>query len=524
MKRILFDTNIIIKREDPNVLPADFIELNKTINDLNYKIFVHPMSIRDVNRDKNEERKKISLSKLETYSQIKNPPQYENDIEFKKIVGFKNKDNDIVDNYLLYAVYKDAVDMLITEDKEIISKSLLLGLSDRVLNITEATILISKDIPIIQEQYLISCFEKVKGWNIDLNDSIFDSLKKEYDFENWWKNKVSRTERDVYVYFSNALEKRGKIKAILVLKEEIKEEIKSNPKVLFENILKICLFKVDESTRGMRLGERLLKMAFEEARLKKITKLYLTHFTKNNEDKLVSLIETYGFRYFAKKEDGESIYYKEIIPSVKPNIKSRANALDFNKEYFPGFYDGNIVSKYIIPIKPNFFKRLFPDCKSENEMSMQLSLGLNIKGVDKYSSEGFSIQKAYICNTPVRSMLEGDILLFYRTDDYKSILALGTIEKVYYNINDADEIYQLIKRRTVYNLSEIKEKCETKKAPVVILFKHNLNFDNDVKYQQLVSGGIINGTIQTVRNIKENSLYERIIKGNIDESLIINKT
>ncbi len=521
--RILFDTNIIIKREDPNILPADFIELNRIINDLNYKIFIHPLSIMDINRDKDEKRKNISLSKIATYSKIENYPDYSKDTGFKDIVGNEHKDNDRVDNSLIYSVYKNATDILITEDKGILLKAQNLNIKDKVLNISEAILYFSKFIP-LQDQTLLSCFKKDNGWNIDLNDSIFDTLKNEYpDFADWWQRSVCKTMRDVYVYYSENSHDKGKIKAILVLKEEDKELLDSEPQIILEDVLKICLFKVDESTRGLKLGERLLKMAFEYAKLKNKTKLYLTHFTTGQNDKLISLIETYGFYFLTKKKNNEDVFYKEIKPSISPIIKTLENVKDNNQKYFPSFYDNLLVSKYIIPIKPAFFERLFPDMqKKEDSQYSQLSLDLNIKKDTKYTSEGFSIQKAYICNTNVASMKENDIVLFYRTNDYQSILTLGTIEKVYYNINDADEIYKLIKRRTVYTINEIKEKCGRSKAPVVILFKHNLNFNNEVKYDTLLSQEIIKGSIQTIREIKEHNTYKKIIQGNIDESLIIN--
>ena len=119
-------------------------------------------------------------------------------------------------------------------------------------------------------------------------------------------------------------------------------------------------------------------------------------------------------------------------------------------------------------------------------------------------------------------MQNGDIVIFYRTEDYKSILTLGVIEKVYYDIDDADSIYKIIKRRTVYSIDEIKEKCGNRNKPVVILFKHNLNFKKEVSYSFLKENNIIDGSIITVRHVKEDDLYKKIIKGNIDESLIIN--
>lgn len=518
-KRILFDTNIIIQREDPKVLSSDFIELNKIINDLNYKIFIHPLSIADINRDKDEKRKSISLSKIATYSSIEKYPDYSQDETFKSQIGIEFKENDTVDNALIYAVYKNAIDLLITEDKGILNKAKNLNLQNKILNITDSIINLSQDIS-LQQIPLLSCFKIDKGWNIDLSDTIFDSLKQEYsDFSDWWQRSVCGTSRDVYVYYSeNDLD--NKIKAILIIKEEEKEIIDSEPIIILENVLKICLFKVDVSTRGMKLGERLLKMAFEQAAIRNISKLYLTHYTTPNEDKLIELIQTYGFYFLAKKKNGEEVYYKEIRPSGRIELASKEEALNVNTQYFPSFYDGEYVSKYIIPIQPQFFERLFPDYKSPiQETSIQLKLDL---GINQYTSEGFSIQKAYICNTPLHTMQNGDIVMFYRTEDSKAILTLGVIEKVYYDIDDADSIYKIIKRRTVYSIDEIKEKCKNGNKPVVILFKHNLNFEKEVTYSFLKENKIINGSIITIRHVKEDDLYKKIIRGNIDESLIIN--
>ena len=522
-KRILFDTNIIIQREDPKVLSSDFIELNKIINDLNYKIFIHPLSIADINRDRDEERKSISLSKIATYSSIEKYPDYNQDENFKSQIGVELKENDTVDNALIYAVYKNAVDLLITQDKGILNKAKNLNLQDKILNITDSIINLSQDIS-LQQIPLLSCFKIDKGWNIDLSDTIFDTLKQEYtDFSDWWQRSVCGTSRDVYVYYSENERDKGKIKAILIIKEEEKEIIDSEPQTILENVLKICLFKVDVSTRGMKLGERLLKMAFEQAAIKNISKLYLTHYTTPNEDKLIELIQTYGFYFLAKKKNGEEVYYKEIKPNRSIAITSREEAININTQYFPSFYDGEQVSKYIIPIQPKFFDRLFPDYKRPvPETSIQLRLDLGIDEINQYTSEGFSIQKAYICNTPVHTMQNGDIVIFYRTEDYKSILTLGVIEKVYYDIDDADSIYKIIKRRTVYSIDEIKEKCGNRNKPVVILFKHNLNFKKEVSYSFLKENNIIDGSIITVRHVKEDDLYKKIIKGNIDESLIIN--
>jgi len=52
--RILIDTNIIIYREDPEVLTENLQFLMRTLNSLNKEIVVHPLSIEEIKNDINE--------------------------------------------------------------------------------------------------------------------------------------------------------------------------------------------------------------------------------------------------------------------------------------------------------------------------------------------------------------------------------------------------------------------------------------------------------------------------------------
>ena len=100
-------------------------------------------------------------------------------------------------------------------------------------------------------------FSRKFGYEIVLNDPIFDSLKNEYTgFENWWNKKVNR--REVFLYNQDS-----KIGAILIPKIESNENIDCSPKIDKDKILKICTFKVAECARGLKLGERLIKMAIK---------------------------------------------------------------------------------------------------------------------------------------------------------------------------------------------------------------------------------------------------------------------
>ncbi|NQE44882.1 hypothetical protein C5S31_02505 [ANME-1 cluster archaeon GoMg2] len=108
--RILIDTNRFIYREYYHIIPSNLQFLLKTLNDLVVPILGHPLSVRELKRDKNHERRVIIISKIKTYPILDNPPSLEVDQQFLTIVGQTNNAHEFVDNNLLYCVYKNAVD------------------------------------------------------------------------------------------------------------------------------------------------------------------------------------------------------------------------------------------------------------------------------------------------------------------------------------------------------------------------------------------------------------------------------
>jgi rRNA-processing protein FCF1 len=136
--RILLDTNIFIYREDDHVLPDNLQELLRILIEAKSDVILHPSSLRDLKKDSDERRKKVMESKIKTYPLLESPPDSNRDIEYLNIIKNGYADNDAVDNEILYAVHKDAVDFLITEDRGIHKKASKLGINDRVLLIDEA--------------------------------------------------------------------------------------------------------------------------------------------------------------------------------------------------------------------------------------------------------------------------------------------------------------------------------------------------------------------------------------------------
>jgi rRNA-processing protein FCF1 len=117
--RVLIDTNIFISRENHIVVPDRLQKLLNVIHSANVQLLVHPLSVKEIQRDRDEKRKTIQLSKIKTYAVLEDPPDPTGDVEYLNIVGEPRDEGEFVDHCLLYCVQRNAVDLLISEDKEI---------------------------------------------------------------------------------------------------------------------------------------------------------------------------------------------------------------------------------------------------------------------------------------------------------------------------------------------------------------------------------------------------------------------
>ena len=131
--RVLLDTNIFIYREEDRLLTDNLRDLLKTLSKIKVETLIHPLSLEELKKYKDEKRRDIILSKVGAYSSLELPPEPNKDQKFIEIITKEIE----IDDYILYAVYKDAVDFLITEDRGIHKKAGKLGMSDRVLLINE---------------------------------------------------------------------------------------------------------------------------------------------------------------------------------------------------------------------------------------------------------------------------------------------------------------------------------------------------------------------------------------------------
>jgi predicted nucleic acid-binding protein len=502
--RILLDTNIIIPREDSQPIETNIQELSKILNKNQVTVLVHPRSFNDLNHNQDENKKNIMISKLLTYTFLDEPPNSNDDITYLDQIRKGSKINDYNDNDILYAVYRNAVDYLITEDLGIHRNAKRLKISERVFLIQDTIDFFNQYFSIKGEKSNLPALKSTYVYNLNIKDPFFESLKNSYpEFETKWFPKICREGRKCFV---NLYDK--KIGALLIYNiEEYDGFLDSTPILPFKKRLKLCTLKV--SKNGQKIGELLLKIAFDIAIKNKITEIYLTLFSLNQQS-LISLLQEFGFYRYGIKPNGEEIYLKVFISNTTETITSPK---EYNQKFFPKFYEDNNIKKFIIPIRPEFHNRLFTDYPSR-----QLCL-FEFDG--EFYSEGNAIRKAYVSHSRIKNLNENDIILFYRSKDLKGITSLGIVDSYYSKLIDTNKIFTLIFRRTTFSRDEI----ENMRKPVsVILFKQVFHFKNPILYDVLLAENILKCPPFTIKKINDTE-YERIKRiRSSDFNFALNKT
>ena len=492
--KIILDTNILIHIEDPKELSSNLQSLLNIFRRYGHHIFIHPASLKDINNDKNVQRRTVILSKLKGYPLIELPPKPTDD--FLSLMGASSSSNEINDNEILFAIQKNAADFLITEDIGLQKKADRVNLDDRVLSIDSALNyfegLYARDVPkhsLLREDFLR---------NLDVEETFFDSLKEDYgdsDFRKWFKQK-SIEGRKCWVYRENNL-----IKALLMLKEE-NEPIETLPPIPARRRLKIATLKVDLS--GFKLGELFLKIAFQYCIRNQIFETYLTHFRKE-EDVLINIIENYGFETVGFLEkNNEEVFLKKLIPFDK-----KLPSIEISKKYYPSFRDSPDVKKFLVPIIPEYHDRLFPDFK-QRQMKITEYSEINIPGN--------AIKKAYLSHSSIKKIRAGDLLLFYRSHDFKAVTAIGVVDQEPVHTNETEEVVRIVGKRSVYRYNEIKEMSN--KPVLVTMFRHHLYLPNPLNINYLRQHDI--PVPQSIIELDHNQ-YMAIKKGGeLDERFTVN--
>lgn len=480
--RFLLDTNILIPLEDSMaVLQPSLTNFIRLSTNNAHELLFHPASLRDIARDKNDERREQTTARINRYSELVNPPKCPWNTQ-------NTHENDAVDNEILFALERHCCSALVTEDLGIHKKALERGLSDRVYFIQTAEDLLNR----LHSEHPVQLpnIKDVNLYEIDVTNPFFESLREGYEGFNVWYSRKSADGTKAWLYGDNAESPQ----AICIYDIQANEQITDKGQILNGEALKLCTFKVDEAVRGRKIGELFLKAAFRYASDNQIENIFIT--AKSDEQPfLISLLQDFGFSCVGDF-NGDSVFVKNH-PLLPPENEELA-PFDYLRRYFPHFIHDESVNKFLVPIQPAYHDILFPDCVIPQANLFDEPL----------STVGNAIKLAYLSHAQQSQIQEGDILLFYRSNDLMAVTSIGIVERFEIS-NDTDEIAGIVSRRTVYNMNQIRNMAE--KTTKVILFRLISHLPQRVPYNWMRANEIVNGHIQSTSRIG-NDEFARIIE------------
>jgi len=508
--KVLLDTNIVIHREASRILNVDIGILFRWLDKGKYTKCVHPITVEEIEKNSNKQTVNTLSIKLESYDLLKTTTPLAEEV---KVVSTKIdvNQNDKNDTVLLNEIFCDRIEFFITEDRKIHTKAEMLGISDRVFKIDSFLEKVVSENPELVDYKVLSVTKKLFG-EINIGDSFFDSFKEDYKgFEKWF---VKKSDETAYVTIN-----KEKILSFLFLKVEDKDENYSDVAPIFtpKKRLKIGTFKV--ISNGVRLGERFMKIIFDNAIQYKVDEIYVTIFSKREEQKrLIGLLKDWGFVLYGEKSTvngTEMVYVREFSPvfnSLNPKLT------------FP--YISKNSNIFMIPIYPDYHTELLPDSILTTESPYDF--------VENQPHRN-AISKVYISRSVERNINKGDIIVFYRTAAkdrsayYSSVITtIAIAEGKITNISDENDFILKCRKRSIFTDEELKKywNWNQKLRPFIInfLYTHSFPTGKRINRQRLIELGVISGTKDELRGLKRitKKQFELILKETgTNESLII---
>lgn len=499
--KALLDTNIIIHREANKIVSQDIGILYRWLDRGQYTKCIHSATIEEVKKNPNKEIVDLFLVKLESYEVIDIPSPLQDEVR-NVSDQFDTTDNDKVDTVLLNEVFIGRVDILITEDKKIHKKALELGIQDKVFTIDSFLEKTFAEHPELVN-YKVLNVQKLKFGKIDLNDTFFDSLKEDYvGFDKWF---IKKYDEEAYITINS---NNGMLLSFLYLKVEDENENYSNINPLFlpKRRLKIGTFKV--ISNGFRLGERFVKIIFDNALKNHVQEIYVTIYDKRPEQcRLIDLLEQWGFVLWGTKGEGELVYVRDFSPKFD---------IENLKACFPYISKGK--NAYIVPIYPEYHTELLPDSILNTESPEEF--------IEDFPHRN-SINKVYVSRAMEPYPSVGDILVFYRTGGYyKSVVTtIGEVLEVKTDFQDENDFILYCRKKSVYPEQALREMWRySARKPFVVNFLYDYSFPHRINMKELIDLKVLTGINDAPRGFKPitKEQFEIILKETrSDESFIV---
>lgn len=450
----LIDTNVFIGLEDYAEVAPDFASLQKLAARHGIGIYVHAAAMDDIRRDNDSARRRVSLSKLKKFQIIEKVIGLDQ-AALEARYGPLRRSNDVVDATLLNALEIGVVDFLVTEDQRLHARAHRISatLGDRVLYVADAVSLLRTTYEAIE--VVLPAISEVDAHSIPLDDPIFASLRTDYPpFDAWWRDKCVKAMRKCWIVMDD-----DTIAGLLVRKDERAGD--TDARLPGQKILKICTFKVRPESRGVKIGELLLKQVLWFAQSNRHDVVYLTVYA--SQTTLISLLEYYGFVQTYKNAGGELVLEK-ALPRDRLCPYPGTSLYDLARTNYPRFAAGEGVPAYAIPIVEEFHEILFPELVRKTQLSLFNGTG--------FHTPGNTIRKVYLCRAPAQISQPGALLFFYKgksiSPPSQSITTVGVFEEMQL-AHSTDELRRLAGRRSVYSDAQLHAMQATTQRPIKVI-------------------------------------------------------
>ena len=497
MVRALLDTNILIHREAPVVVHQSIGLIFNWLDRLGYEKWVHPASIGEIERHDDPAIRRSFRAKIASYRVMQVPAALGPEMEALS-TAYDTSENDRNDTRILNELYSARVDILLTEDRGVLRKAQQLGIDDRVFTIDAFLEKVVAENPVLADYRVLSVRKLLFG-DVDLSAPFFDSLRGDYpNFDQWFNRK--RDEPTYVCYEGNRLA------AFLYLKIEDKREPYPDLTPAFQpgRRLKIGTFKVE--LNGYKLGERFLKIVFDNAISQRVDEVYVTAFLGSPEqERLIGLLEDFGFRLHGEKRHSfgnESVYVRDMGP--------RFCAAD-PKLTFP--YVSRRARTFLVPIYQEYHTELLPDSILRTEWPADFI---------EQEPHRNAIRKVYVSRSLFRDLRRGDVIIFYRTGGlHRSVVTtLGIVDNVHQNVRDEREFIRLCRKRSVFTDDQLQEQWRFGRhnRPFVVEFLYAYSFPKRPNMAALIQAGVIRDVDSAPRG------FERITNEQFDTVVRLSET
>ena len=501
--KILVDTNIVIHREAARTQNKEVGHLFRWLDNLHYTKCVHPLTVAEINKLQAGNTRDAFNVKLANYNVLNVPATLHADVD-QVCRPLDFNDNDRNDTLLINEVYCNRVDFLITEDRKIRRKAQLLGVADRAFTIDGFLEKVTAENPGLADYKVLAVKKEFFG-NVDLRDEFFDSFREDYPgFEVWFNGKSEE------IAYTCRLD--GKISAFLYLKiEDVREPYPDiSPSFQPKRRLKIGTFKVTQN--GFKLGERFLKIVFDNAIRLNVHEVYVTVYENRLEQiRLIALLEEYGFTRFGVKRGQSS---EEIV--LVRDMHKGINASDPKLSY-PFF--GVNTRHFIVPIYPDYHTSLFPDSILRTESPSDF---------EEHEPFRNAISKVYVSRSYNRDLRSGDVIVFYRTGGlYKGVATtIGVVENVVTDITNSQSFVLHCRKRSVFTDQQLLAQWTfSSTRPFVVNFLYTYSLPKRPNLKRLIEIGVIqdiNSVPRGFARITKEQFENLLREAGADDRFIVN--